>query len=110
MKRSRFSSARSWYSIFDCQSSAHSSRPIVRRRSSSSRSVAKPVCETSRFFSCLCTAEISLATVSAVRLTASSRIETRSRRCSSSEKSLSRSPSKPSPSAAAAPEITISFW
>src|SRR5215218_9615174 len=78
--------------------------------SSSSRRAERPVWLTRVFFSCLWRAPRSWRTVSAVRLTASSRIEIRSSRCSSNEKLSSPPSSYPSSSSRREPESTSSFW
>src|ERR1700712_4857557 len=78
--------------------------------SSSSRRAERPVWLTRVFFSCLWRAPRSWRTVSAVRLTASSRMEIRSSRCSSNEKLSSPPSSYPSSSSRREPESTRSFW
>ena len=107
LKRSRFSSARSWNSIFDCQSrpllAPDHTAPLEQLAQRGEAGLAG----TSRFFSCFLTGD-QPATVSAVRLTASSRIDTLEQSLVS-EKSALALTLKPSPSAAAAP-VTVRLW
>src|SRR5258706_98125 len=110
VKRCFFSSASICSPIFDSQSSTSSSEETTFFRSRSSFTERRPVWLMKMARSCFCTASTTLRMASALRLTISSRPETRSSRCSSSETSPSSSYSSASSSSnELTPERTRSF-
>src|SRR5437763_1222670 len=110
VKRCFFSSASICSPIFDSQSSTSSSEETTFFRSRSSFTERRPVWLMKIARSCFCTASTTLRMASALRLTISSRPETRSSRCSSSETSPSSSYSSASSSSNdVTPERTRSF-